>query len=276
MKKLFPLLAGLSLLALGGCTSNGTNANPLRGIAASVLYGNAVDRARLAVGRRDVDGMTSATEDIIRAQNALTNRPADARSAKNLAMQGVQFLDIAVEKSGTEKEHFLSLADRKYREAIMQVQKEGGVKAIDAVTLNSIGYYLADNGKTVDDWKLAVVLTKASYDRWPIPKGTASALARARRANGAQDSYAWALFKMGRFQEALAQQEEVVTTVRSIAPQELSAEVVFHMAEIYRVVGEIEKARREYATALAMADISEEQLRSRILDGVKALEYLQV
>lgn len=274
MIKLYPLLALTPLLVLSGCSSSGSNVDPLRGIAASVLKGQAYDRAYLAARRGDVGGLQRGSEDIRRAENVLANRQANHVNAESLASDGSFYLSAAQGRQGAEKDELMVLADAKFRAAIDRVPSDGGLKALEPNTLNSIGYYLADQGKTLEDWKRAVTYTKAAYDRWPVPEGLAGAQARLNRAMLAQDSYAWALFKLGRFQEALVQAEDAVKTMRSINPASISAEIVFHMAEIYRVVGEIDKARGEYETALQLSPTAE--LRQQILDGIKALEYKQV
>ncbi|RYG75255.1 hypothetical protein EON80_01230 [bacterium] len=274
MKNLHFGLLALPLVFAGGCTQDGRGISPLRGMAASVLKGNAYDRAYVAVRRKDGAALQRASNDMLRSENTLANRASQTNTVQNLTAEANIFLTAALSQPEDQRGQLMILADGKYRAAIEKVKPEGGVKAIDPNTLNSLGYYLADQGKDLNDWNQALIFTKAAYQRWVIPKGSGAEVARLNRALLSQDSYAWSLFKLGRFQEARVQQEQVLATARSIAPEQISADIVFHMAEIYRLVGEMDKARMEYVAASQMSP--DDNLKLQIIEGIKALEYKQV
>lgn len=82
----------------------------------------------------------------------------------------------------------------------------------------------------------------------------------AARTIGALDSYAWALFKLGRISEALEKQEKVMAFAEE-NPGQLNAEIPFHMAEIYRAAGRDEEAQEQYSQALQLGPDPELLLR---------------
>jgi tetratricopeptide (TPR) repeat protein len=136
------------------------------------------------------------------------------------------------------------------------------VQAEDKDSLNAQGWWLADNGKTPEDFRRAEELTRRALQKWDemlksIPAGDPQ-LPRLRfeRAFSAQDSHAWALYRQGRFQEALREQTEVVATIRKniqAAPlpmRQQVADIFYHYGKIQQVLGQKEQARKSFEEAL--------------------------
>jgi tetratricopeptide (TPR) repeat protein len=165
-------------------------------------------------------------------------------------------------------------SDEAYRIALGFTPTKAPEKMLDPVTLNGLGYFLADRGSSTQDFERAVVLTKAASDSWPVGSGASAGYLRASKALGPQDSYAWALYKLGRYEEAQAQAEEVLKIASQESQTSIDPEIPFHLAEIYRAVGEKDKARTAYGAALRLSPNAE--LRGRIKSGVLALEFKRV
>lgn len=142
--------------------------------------------------------------------------------------------------------------------------------------LNARGYELAENGKTSADFERAIALTRQALDEAdkfiatlsPDDKTLPDALWG--RASGPRDSHAWALFKAGRLEAAKAQQELALKELAaSKSKQKVTAEIPLHMAEIYRALGEKDKARRQYEAASRLEP--DAAIRARIASGLKSL-----
>lgn len=146
---------------------------------------------------------------------------------------------------------------------------------------NSAGYLLAENGTSDADFARAEELTSRAIrnsDR------ALSALAPddprrdaliADRAIGPRDSHAWALFKLRRWSQARAEQERVIREIRQSGyAGPLSPEIPFHLAEIYRALGENDKARAAYNAATGLGP--DDALQKRIAAGLLSLEFKPV
>ncbi len=96
-------------------------------------------------------------------------------------------------------------------------------------TLNYLGYMLADKGERLDE---ALVMIEKAVGAEPD--------------NGAYlDSYAWVLYKLGRYSEALAQIRKAVTLVPD------DPVVTEHLGDIHAALGHTEEARDAWSKALA-------------------------
>ena len=206
--------------ALVGCSAQ-TPTNEARSLASSFVVGRAFDRVQ------------SATR-------AAMQLEAEAKFAP-LARQSAIF-ERALEK---------------YRAASAFLPANPKPGEVDADTLNMVGYPLADRGTTRADWERARQLTQLSLDASQkqinaTPPGSDERLRlEAGRTLGALDSNAWALFKLGKINEALEKQEKVMAFVAKY-PGTLTAEIPYHMAQIYRAAGRDEEAREQFAQALQL------------------------
>jgi tetratricopeptide (TPR) repeat protein len=121
--------------------------------------------------------------------------------------------------------------------------------AWDALLLNQFGYTLADKGSTREQFVAAETLTRRAlelYSRHIENVGGSMASARERRLLLAalqfqraniRDSVAWALFRQGRYKEALREQEQAVAEATASArlfKQEVSPELIEHLRAIRR------------------------------------------
>jgi tetratricopeptide (TPR) repeat protein len=122
----------------------------------------------------------------------------------------------------------------------------------DALLLNQFGYTLADKGTTREQFVAAESLTRRAlqlYNQTIEAVANSSAPPNQRRlwlaslqfvrAN-IQDSVAWSLYKQGRYEEALREQEQAVTEATASArvlKQEISPELTEHLQAIRRAVG---------------------------------------
>src|SRR5690606_21786187 len=83
----------------------------------------------------------------------------------------------------------------------------------------------------------------------------------------ARDSLAWALFKQGRHEEARREQEQAVIVARRVAALtggsvRISADLYYHLGEIYRELGRYQDARRQFRAALSEEGNHAESLRA--------------
>jgi tetratricopeptide (TPR) repeat protein len=108
-------------------------------------------------------------------------------------------------------------------------------------TLNYLGYMLADKGERLDE---ALVMIEKAVNADPD--------------NGAYlDSYAWVLYKLGRYSEALAQIRKAAGRV----PDDPT--VVEHLGDIHAALGNAQEARDAWKQALAV-DPDNETLKQKL------------
>ena len=118
----------------------------------------------------------------------------------------------------------------------------------DPITLNALGYTLADRGTTEGEFAEALQLTREALRRAP---GEPMIL----------DSYGWALFKVGKVKEARRVLREAVDA----APNE--AELRYQLGLVYRALGLINEADNEFTRAL--------RLRPNYAEAQKAKDSLR-
>lgn len=263
------LAAGTSFLA--GCSpSTGASArrDPVRGVASSFLAARAFDRAQVAIQRDDSGALERAGRELRRASSAGFTPRLNGAFASQLANQAGLSDQMANLSRGEEMIQRLEDSEGKYRAALAFAPEKSPEKTLSADTLNALGYFLAERGTTQADFERAVVLTRAAYRTWPKSAGMLS------RAQGPQDSLAWALFKLGRWDEARALEEQVWDVSRGMGATGISAEIPFHLGEIYRALGLREKARETYRQAMLLP--AEFRVRARIEGALQMLDIAQV
>ena len=279
----FLFFAPIAIVALAGCgaPSTQTPANSMRALAASFVAGRAFDRAASALKSSDDAALQNASRQYTRASAQIDDKSISlnnvatalkAATAKSLSLAAMQLELEAKFAPLAQRDAILARALGKYRAASDFLPANPKPGSIDAETLNTIGYPLADRGTTRADWQRAAQLTRLSLREWDAqiqaaPQGSAQRLnLRAARTLGALDSYAWALFRLGRVDEALAQQEKVIAFARQhpeiISSGGYNAEIPYHMAEIYRAAGRESEARQQYQIALDLRP--DPELRQRI------------
>ncbi|RYX86098.1 hypothetical protein EON83_02445 [bacterium] len=139
---------------------------------------------------------------------------------------------------------------RAYRAALAFLPSEPQKwRSLDPQSLNALGYFLADRGNGKADFALGSQLTKLAMDLMP----ERNSFERYVRASGPGDSYAWALFRLGRTAEALKQQAEVIAILGDDGGPNTppSAEIIYHWGAICRVAGRENSARDAFTYALS-------------------------
>lgn len=254
LRYLLPIL----ILGVGGCaaSTSKTPAADARSLAASFAAGRAFDLAQSALKRGDDATLRAAGRDYARATALI---PGDTLSAAVISVM-VAGMQIDVQSKYASLGERPALQERalaKYRAASAFLPAQPAPGSVDADTLNSVGYPLADRGTTRADWTRALQLTQLSLNEWDRqlkklgPDNPNRIKIQAARNLGALDSHAWSLFRLGRTGQALREQEKVLKFARDNRVT-LSADVPFHLAEIYRASGRDEDAQREYEAALGL------------------------
>ena len=232
----------------------------MRGLAASFVAGRAFDRATAALKSSDDKSLQSAGKQYARAIENINDKGVLLDAVVKVTVAGMQLEDDAKYAPLKQREAILTRALGKYRAASDFLPAHPKPGEISAQTLNMIGYPLADRGTTRADWQRAAQLTKLSLAEWDeqikalAPDNPQRLNLQAARTLGALDSYAWALFRLGRVEEAMQKQEQVIEFARQhpefISGGQYGPEIPYHMAEIYRAAGHEDDAEEQYKTAL--------------------------
>lgn len=266
----------LVALGLGGCTASG------EGPSASTLGHNFADDW---TGARGFDRATLALErgdgKRVNEVGRIINRRVEAGSRGALSVSSAWMNARAAQAGGLEamasdtpdfSERNLTRTDanRQYRAALAFLpQNARARRQLDPNTLNSLGYFLAERGRNKAEFQQAVELTQLAVELSPATNSTERLL----RATGPQDSHAWALFKLGKTDQALQTQTQVLST----AAEETAkygpppAEVVYHFGAILRVAGHEEQARAAFKIAqklnpsVELDEILEADLEGRVI-----------
>lgn len=253
---LFPALLTIPWL-VGGCgqvesTLASLRENPvLKNAAQGVLMGKSYDRAAIAARNNDPKELEAAARELAKV---------DPLAAAEQLVSAAAELDGRAMMSKDEKvrKELEAMATQKYWEAL-RVSPDFPSK--DAQLLNALGYFLADRGKSKTDFQKAEKFTRASLKIWDAliteaegapMSGPVVAVRKFLRAQGPQDSLAWALFKQGRFAEARREQIEAIKETEKNLPvgEKVSAELYFHLGEMERALKNPEAARKQYQMAL--------------------------
>lgn len=254
---LLPASIAICFAAAGCAQSESTLAslreNPiLRNAARAVLIGKSYDRAAIAARNNNPQAFQSATSEMEKI-DPLAAAEQLVLAANQLDIRAMQL------KNEAQRKQLETQAAEKYRHAL-RIAPEFSSR--DANLLNALGYFLADRGESKSDFQKAEKFTRAALKIWDaeiakyedVPlSGPLLAELRFNRAQGPQDSLAWALFKQGRLKEARNEQLNVLKETQKYAPEikaTISGDLYFHMGEIERALGKFEAARKQYEAAL--------------------------
>ena len=232
----------------------------MRGLAASFAAGRAFDRASAALKSSDDKALQSAGKRYARASAQIDDNGVLWGGVTKVTAAAMQLEDEAKYAPLSQQDALFARALGKYRAASDFLPANPKLDEVGAETLNMVGYPLADRGTTRADWERAAQLTRLSLSEWDkqinaLPPDSPQRLNwLAARNLGALDSYAWSLFRLGRVEDAVKEQEKVIEFVRRnpaiINSGQYSAEIPYHMAEIYRAAGREADAQEQYKTAL--------------------------
>lgn len=277
-RRVFRYPAVLIALGLAGCAQSRDEEDEalrralprfkavLQAAARSFLTGQAYDRTVIAARNSDDAALSAAQQEL---------RLIDPRLAAEQAVQSAVRLEMLAQRE-SDKQRAARLQEQaaaKYREALALAPD---FDSSDPDLLNALGYFLAERGTSASDFVTAEKLTRRSLEIWNeivsntesswIP-GTSTLLANQKfvRALTARDSLAWALFRQGKYAEAKNQQETAVREVEAnaaAAGQPMSADLYYHLGEIYRALKQPEKARGQFQKALKAQPDHELTLRA--------------
>jgi tetratricopeptide (TPR) repeat protein len=136
----------------------------------------------------------------------------------------------------------------------------------EAMSANDTGYVLADAARNKRELRLSERLTRQALS------GCEAALRDVTRPElqkyvpdyqfscaTVRDSFAWALYRQRRYQEAVREQERAVADMTAVGPlmgkarqsavNRTQAELRYHLGEIYRALGRRDDARQQFKTA---------------------------
>ena len=263
MKRLlFALPLGLFFAGCGAQTPAGAT----RSLASAFVAGRAFDRTQSALKSGDDKALQNAGRNYARAAGQLENQGVLLAGILPISQAAMQLELQAKYAPLAQRDALMQRALEKYRAVSAFLPANPRAGQVDAQTLNMVGYPLADRGTTRADWQRAAQLTQLSLDAFDRQIKAATPGSRERlqleadRTFLALDSNAWALFKLGRIREALKKQEKVMALAAKY-PDNLNAEIPFHMAEIYRAAGRDDDARQQYSHALDLNPDAELLLR---------------
>ncbi len=256
----FSVLA-ICFASLTGCSGTGSTPDVLESLrenevlqnaAKAALSGKIYDRAAIAVRNGDETALESATQELVKI---------DPLAAAEQLVNAAGWLDMRAmgETDAATKADLEIQSTQKYRQALKIAPT---FPSKNANLLNSLGYFLADRGKTLADFQTAEKFTRASLqllskeiaeiEGTPL-SGSLVALKKLNRATTARDSLAWALFRQKKFEAARKEQVTAVKEATAHAPtlnQTVSPDLYFHLAEIERALKNTPAAKANYQAAL--------------------------
>lgn len=128
-------------------------------------------------------------------------------------------------------QHFIDHADllvklKRFEAAQQNLERAYQLDSTNAYIQNALGYFLVDQGIQMDrGWTLILKARQSN------PKSQAI-----------EDSYAWALHKMGKHEEALSVLSAIVSKLNREDPS--NWEYFFHLAQVYYSLGQLDMAKQ--------------------------------
>lgn len=233
---------------------------------------DAYNRASDAVRSDNRVALADALEDLRQLKAASRAEPLALAAAEEIVSEAGQ-LDMQAQKlKGAQAKKVQAQAALRYREALRMSPR---FNSSNPNLVNAAGYFLAERGSTPADFREAERLTRRALELHDkeikgSPKDDEQRLAAKlySRAN-TRDSLAWALYRQGRYEEALREQKQAVfeATLSSKAFSEpVPAELHFHLGEIYRSLKRWDDAREQYQIALELKpeDVATQQALKRL------------
>lgn len=235
---------------LGGCASVRENSRA-QDAARAVLSAQAYDRAVDAARRNDDAALRTAIDDVSKYNSGgLPNKMLRLGAAELAVIAGIganlsekQWTQASVQERRAAEQK----SAQHYRRAL---EISPDFPSLNPQLLNSLGYFLAEQGTSQKDFALAEKFTRRAVELYDAAlKKSDSKQLRAERAT-TRDSLAWALYKLGKLDEAETQQREAIKESR--ATDAMSAELPLHLADILAKAGKTEAAKAAYKEALTL------------------------
>ncbi|MEO6907733.1 MAG: hypothetical protein ABI210_07575 [Abditibacteriaceae bacterium] len=239
-----------ALLFISGCAKTSGSAPPLmlRELARSYLIGTTYDQALIAAQQEDqrtLRGKLNQLNELnaadISAGLQLTNAEDSVRAAESLDLQAQQIKS----QNRALSQQLQGEAGQKYLSAL---RWSPAFPSDDPQLLNALGYYLADRGRSHADFELAAELTtraltllqKTIADNNAAGSSGQQWLSDMQQQQAiTQDSYAWALYKLNRLDEAETAQRAALLQAKTsgLKDREALAELESHLETILKVEG---------------------------------------
>jgi tetratricopeptide (TPR) repeat protein len=255
---------GASLL-ISGCAKS-TSAPPamLREMARSYLIGTTYDKALIAAQQDNQRAVRESLRQLDQLNATSFSADLQLSRAEDL-VRAAENLDVRAEQLKTQSpmryQQIKSEAGQQYRAALRWSPE---FPSDDPLLLNALGYYLADRGHSKADFELAAELTNraiALLQKSMAGNRSQRALNQiAQQQALTRDSYAWALYKLKRYDEAETAQRAAWAQANSSGMKDRVA-----LAELKSHLAEILKARDKKAND-AMKEL--QRLQEEIKKGV--------
>ena len=259
-------MAGAALLVAplaGGCAPNDSGpslGNLTRNFGDDWAGARSIDRATVDLSRGNIEAIQQAGRALdkrIRGGSRASIQTVQSWMDARVADAGVSDTEAAYSDSGFVRDEARRDADTQYRAALAFLPSDPkNWSSLDPQTLNAVGYFLAARGRNQAEFEKAEKLTALALEQ--APKQTA--IERYFRAQGAGDSHAWALFRLGRTKDALQAQAAVISALgeesgsnpyfSSVEAKAARSEVIYHWGAICRVAGQETAARDAFKAAL--------------------------
>jgi tetratricopeptide (TPR) repeat protein len=289
-----------ALVVLSGCASPeaGSSGHELwKRVARAVALGRAYDRGVLAARSGDEESLARASERIAQLSPGASGRlrrqaplsPAeeavvDALRWSSRAELASRAVASAPPGSAALVRAQMALEQTRTREAqaYRRAQRlQPRFSSPDPQKLNALGYFLAERGEAKADFLEAERLTRLSLREWDaLVEAETDPRARVdwafSRAN-TRDSLAWALYRLGRHEEAAREQEKALAEARSSIEEAadrfgqalpMPSELHYHLDAIYRALGREKEARAQFEEALRLSPTDEAARRALQTPGV--------
>jgi tetratricopeptide (TPR) repeat protein len=243
-------------------------------MAQAVLQGNTYERVTNVIRSGNSDALQEVARELVKS-GAKDDPKLTQSVAELLVEQATDYSTRVMSSEGAKKEKLQRDADTAYRLALELMPE---FNSNNPQTLNSLGYHLASNGSSKQDFQTAERLTRRAveiYDKWITDRedaGSPIADLVAQRAN-TRDSLAWALFKLERYPEALQEQLDAIHEIRAAQRPGMVSEVAelqFHLAEIYAKLGQRPEAIASYKNCLKLPE-GEDGIHDKARAALKSL-----
>jgi tetratricopeptide (TPR) repeat protein len=227
----------------------------LQRVARAAAVGNAYNRASDAARSGDHAALADALQDLRQLKAASRAAPLALAAAEEAVQQASIYEFQSRAFKGAQAKELLAKATARYHEAL---ELSPVFNSNDPQLVNALGYFLADRGTTAIDFRTAERLTRRAVQQWDVQVQAAIkdkrniAVYSFNRAN-TRDSLAWALYRQGRYEEALVEQRQAViegALAAKPAGEKMSADLYFHLGEIFRALKRWNEAREQYRLAL--------------------------